>query len=155
MESQKNYPMTLRVPFSVLAFIDEMIEKKLQDGENKSTANRTAVALEMLKIGARVLKKKNEQGSDEDITFDEKLALIADAVLKSKLQIESMFELSFKNPKEIDSNTVNQFGYEAVNNKIKEVDYKISHFFKHKWILFYGILLIEIVIFRIFCELIL
>ncbi|HGJ5862668.1 MAG TPA: hypothetical protein ACHBX2_00460 [Arsenophonus nasoniae] len=60
MESQKNYPMTLRVPFSVLEFIDEMIEKKLQDGENKSTANRTAVALEMLKIGARVLKKKSE-----------------------------------------------------------------------------------------------
>ncbi|HGJ5856529.1 hypothetical protein [Arsenophonus nasoniae] len=132
MESQKNYPMTLRVPFSILEFIDETIEKKLQDGENKSTANRTAVALEMLKIGARVLKKKNEQGSDQDITFDEKLALIADAVLKSKLQIESMFELSFKNPKEIDSNTINQFGYEAVNNKIKEVDYKISHFFKQK-----------------------
>ncbi|HGJ5874888.1 MAG TPA: hypothetical protein ACHBY4_14375 [Arsenophonus apicola] len=132
MESQKNYPMTLRVPFSVLEFIDEMIEKKLQDGENKSTANRTAVALEMLKIGARVLKKKNEQSSDQDVTFDEKLALIADAVLKSKLLIESMFELSFKNPKEIDSNTINQFGYEAVNNKIKEVDYKISHFFKLK-----------------------
>ncbi|WGM03263.1 hypothetical protein [Arsenophonus nasoniae] len=132
MESQKNYPMTLRVPFSILEFIDETIEKKLQDGENKSTANRTAVSLEMLKIGARVLKKKNEQGSDQDITFDEKLALIADAVLKSKLQIESMFELSFKNPKEIDSNTINQFGYEAVNNKIKEVDYKISHFFKQK-----------------------
>ncbi|HGJ5856168.1 hypothetical protein [Arsenophonus nasoniae] len=53
-------------------------------------------------------------------------------VLKSRLQIESMFELSFKNPKEIDSNTINQFGYEAVNNKIKEVDYKISHFFKQK-----------------------
>lgn len=132
MESQKNYPMTLRVPFSVLEFIDEMIEKKLQDGENKSTANRTAVALEMLKIGGRVLKKKSEQSSDQDITFDEKLALIADAVLKSRLQIESMFELSFKNPKEIDSNTINQFGYEAVNNKIKEVDYKISHFFKQK-----------------------
>ncbi|HGJ5865102.1 hypothetical protein [Arsenophonus nasoniae] len=132
MESQKNYPMTLRVPFSVLEFIDEMIEKKLQDGENKSTENRTAVALEMLKIGGRVLKKKSEQSSDQDITFDEKLALIADAVLKSRLQIESMFELSFKNPKEIDSNTINQFGYEAVNNKIKEVDYKISHFFKQK-----------------------
>ncbi|MDR5614281.1 hypothetical protein [Arsenophonus sp.] len=132
MESQKNYPMTLRVPFSVLDFIDEVIDKKLQDGENKSTANRTAVALEMLKIGARVLKKKSEQSSDQDITFDEKLALIADAVLKSRLQIESMFEFSFKNPKEIDSNTINQFGYEAVNNKIKEIDYKISHFFKQK-----------------------
>jgi hypothetical protein len=132
MESQKNYPMTLRVPFSVLDFIDEVIDKKLQDGENKSTANRTAVALEMLKIGARVLKKKSEQSGDQDITFDEKLALIADAVLKSRLQIESMFEFSFKNPKEIDSNTINQFGYEAVNNKIKEIDYKISHFFKQK-----------------------
>lgn len=58
MENQKNYPLTVRVPFSVLDFIDEIIDNKLNDGENKSTANRTAIALEILKIGARVLKKK-------------------------------------------------------------------------------------------------
>lgn len=35
-----------------------MVDEKLKDGENKSTENRTAVALEILKIGVRVLKKK-------------------------------------------------------------------------------------------------
>ncbi|WP_182853321.1 hypothetical protein [Arsenophonus endosymbiont of Aleurodicus floccissimus] len=47
----------MKIPFSIIDFFDEMVDEKLKNGENKSTANRTAVALEILKIGVRVLKK--------------------------------------------------------------------------------------------------
>lgn len=54
MKGEKNRHALLKIPFTIMDFIDD----KLKDGENKSTANRTAVALEMQKIGVRVLKKK-------------------------------------------------------------------------------------------------
>ncbi|WP_334473150.1 relaxosome protein TraM [Arsenophonus sp. PmNCSU2021_1] len=132
MKGEKNHPVLLKIPFSIMDFIDEMVDEKLKDGENKSTANRTAVALEILKIGVRVLKKKNEQMGNKDISLDEKLALIADAVLKSELKLDSMFEFAHKRPQDIDDNMIKAFGYQAVKERINEVDYKVSHFFRQK-----------------------
>lgn len=85
--------MTLTIPFTILYLIDE----KLKYGENKSTANRTAIALDMLKIGARVLKKKKRRRGNQDISLDEKISLIADAVLKNELRVDAMF--AFDNTK--------------------------------------------------------
>lgn len=47
MKEQNIHRMTLTIPFTILHLIDEIIDEKLKDGENKSTANRTAIALDM------------------------------------------------------------------------------------------------------------
>ncbi|HGJ5855353.1 hypothetical protein WH390_15755 (plasmid) [Candidatus Arsenophonus nilaparvatae] len=132
MKEQNIHRMTLTIPFTILHLIDEIIDEKLKDGENKSTANRTAIALDMLKIGARVLKKKREEGGNQDISLDEKLALIADAVLKTELRVDSMFEFANTKPQDIDQRMMNQYGYDVVKKKFSEVDYKVNYFFKQK-----------------------
>ncbi|WP_334472512.1 hypothetical protein [Arsenophonus sp. PmNCSU2021_1] len=58
--------------------------------------------------------------------------LIADAVLKSELKLDSMFEFAYKRPQDIDDNMIKAFGYQAVKERINEVDYKVSHFFRQK-----------------------
>ncbi|HGJ5883976.1 hypothetical protein [Arsenophonus sp.] len=132
MKEQNIHRMTLTIPFTILHLIDEIIDEKLKDGENKSTANRTAIALDMLKIGARVLKKKREEGGNQDISLDEKLALIADAVLKTELRVDSMFEFANTKPQDIDQRMMNQYGYDVVKQKFSEVDYKVNYFFRQK-----------------------
>ncbi|WP_334472882.1 relaxosome protein TraM [Arsenophonus sp. PmNCSU2021_1] len=132
MKEQNIHRMTLTIPFTILHLIDEIIDEKLKDGENKSTANRTAVALDMLKIGARVLKKKREDGGNQDISLDEKLALIADSVLKTELRVDSMFEFANTKPQDIDQRMMNQYGYDVVKKKFSEVDYKVNYFFRKK-----------------------
>lgn len=132
MKEQNIHRMTLTIPFTILHLIDEIIDEKLKDGENKSTANRTAIALDMLKIGARVLKKKREEGGNQDISLDEKLALIADAVLKTELRVDSMFEFANTKPQDIDQRMMNQYGYDVVKKKFSEVDYKVNYFFRQK-----------------------
>ncbi|MDR5610328.1 hypothetical protein [Arsenophonus sp.] len=132
MKEQNIHRMTLTIPFTILHLIDEIIDEKLKDGENKSTANRTAIALDMLKIGARVLKKKREEGGNQDISLDEKLALIADSVLKTELRVDSMFEFANTKPQDIDQRMMNQYGYDVVKKKFSEVDYKVNYFFRQK-----------------------
>lgn len=77
-------------------------------------------------------EKKWTRGENKDISLDEKLALIADAVLKSELKLDSMFEFAHKRPQDIDDNMIKAFGYQTVKEKINEVDYKVSHFFRQK-----------------------
>ncbi|PAV02848.1 hypothetical protein CBG25_08515 [Arsenophonus sp. ENCA] len=132
MKEQNIHRMTLTIPFTILHLIDEIINEKLKDGENKSTANRTAIALDMLKIGARVLKKKREEGGNQDVSLDEKLALIADSVLKTELRVDSMFEFANTKPQDIDQRMMNQYGYDVVKKKFSEVDYKVNYFFRQK-----------------------
>ncbi|WP_255479113.1 hypothetical protein [Arsenophonus endosymbiont of Aphis craccivora] len=43
-----------------------------------------------------------------------------------------MFEFSHKRPQDIDDNMIKAFGYQAVKERISEVDYKVSHFFRQK-----------------------
>ncbi|HGJ5876610.1 MAG TPA: hypothetical protein ACHBX0_09785 [Arsenophonus sp.] len=132
MKEQNNHRMMLTIPFTILNLNDEIIDEKLEDGENKATANRTAIALDMLKIGAKVLKKKREEGDNQNINLDEKLALIADAVLKTELRVDSIFEFANTKPQDIDQRMMNQYGYDVVKKKFSEVDYKVNYFFKQK-----------------------
>ncbi|MFS1538361.1 MAG: hypothetical protein ACL7BU_06300 [Candidatus Phlomobacter fragariae] len=60
--------------------------------------------MEILKIGVRVLKKKNEKSGNKDIILYENLALITDVVLKTELRVDPMFEFSHKRPQDIDDN---------------------------------------------------
>ncbi|CAA2931354.1 hypothetical protein [Arsenophonus endosymbiont of Bemisia tabaci] len=64
MKEQNIHRMTLTIPFTILHLINEIIDEKLKDGDKKSTANRNPIALDMFKIGERVLKKKREEGGN-------------------------------------------------------------------------------------------
>ncbi|WP_238149561.1 hypothetical protein, partial [Arsenophonus endosymbiont of Aleurodicus floccissimus] len=64
---------------------------------------------------------------------DEKLALIADAVLKTELRVDSMFEFANTKPQDIDQRMMNQYCYDVVKKKSSEVDYKVNYFFEQKY----------------------
>ena len=53
--NSQNNRITVRVPFSVLEVIDRIVLNKVNDGE--ANATRSSVALELLKLGARIEKK--------------------------------------------------------------------------------------------------
>ncbi|MFS1564407.1 MAG: hypothetical protein ACL7AX_13620 [Candidatus Arsenophonus phytopathogenicus] len=50
----EDYKVTVRIPKSV---VDVISEKRINDSEGKSSCNRTAIALEMLKLGSRIMEK--------------------------------------------------------------------------------------------------
>ena len=84
LNSQSNR-VTVRVPFSVLEIIDRIILNRVNDGEANVT--RSSVALELLKLGARIEKKKldnRESGSNPfDNRLEEQLSFIANTIVKN------------------------------------------------------------------------
>lgn len=84
LNSQSNR-VTVRVPFSVLEIIDRIILNRVNDGEANVT--RSSVALELLKLGARIEKKKIdniESGSNPfDNRLEEQLSFIANTIVKN------------------------------------------------------------------------
>lgn len=84
LNSQSNR-VTVRVPFSVLEIIDRIILNRVNDGEANVT--RSSVALELLKLGARIEKKKLdniESGSNPfDNRLEEQLSFIANTIVKN------------------------------------------------------------------------
>ena len=84
LNSQSNR-VTVRVPFSVLEIIDRIILNRVNDGEANVT--RSSVALELLKLGARIEKKKLdniESGSNPfDNRLEEQLSFIANKIVSN------------------------------------------------------------------------
>ena len=97
LNSQSNR-VTVRVPFSVLEIIDRIILNRVNDGEANVT--RSSVALELLKLGARIEKKKLdniESGSNPfDNRLEEQLSFIANSVIKTSLQVERFFSIFYE-----------------------------------------------------------
>ncbi|WP_314723172.1 hypothetical protein [Haemophilus pittmaniae] len=97
LNSQSNR-VTVRVPFSVLEIIDRIILNRVNDGE--ANATRSSVALELLKLGARIEKKKLdniESGSNPfDNRLEEQLSFIANSVIKTSLQVERFFSIFYE-----------------------------------------------------------
>lgn len=84
--------VTIRVPFSILEIIDRIVQSRV--GDNETNVTRTSVALEMLKIGARVKKKEIdniETGANPfDNRSEEQLSFIAHKVAKMDLSLRRL-----------------------------------------------------------------
>lgn len=89
-DTQRRNRVNLTVPFSLLEKVDFHLEKKLEDGESRETANRSAFVLEMFKLGLRVYENKINKDADQ-MTLDQKLELIAHNVITSAFITEGIF----------------------------------------------------------------
>ena len=88
--SSKSNRVNLTVPFSLIEKVDAHIEKKLEDGESRETANRSAFIMEMFKLGLRVHENKINKDASEK-TLDQKLELIAKNALMNGFIIDAIF----------------------------------------------------------------
>ena len=88
--SAKRNRVNLTIPFSLLEKIDAHVEKKLEDGESRDTANRSAFVMEMFKLGLRVYQNKINKDASEK-TLDQKLEFIAKNVLVSGFITDAIF----------------------------------------------------------------
>lgn len=88
--NSQNNRITVRVPFSVLEVIDRIVLNKVNDGE--ANATRSSVALELLKLGARIEKKKLENiesGSNSSSNrLEEQLSYIANKIVRNGVLTE-------------------------------------------------------------------
>ena len=77
--------VTIRIPYSVLEIIDRIISKRLEDGENN--ISRTSIAVELIKLGAKIEKKKLdniELGANPfDNRLEEQLSFIANKIVSN------------------------------------------------------------------------
>lgn len=77
--------VSVRIPYSVLEVIERIMENRINDGESNVT--RHSVAVELLKLGARIEKKKLdniESGSNPfDNRLEEQLSFIANTIVKN------------------------------------------------------------------------
>lgn len=91
----KNYTLHLKVPNSIVEVIDRLLEYRVADGE--SSVSRTSIAMELLKIGARVKEKELEkitnQTKDNDSKLEEQLSLMTNYIVKTKLKLDSFFKM--------------------------------------------------------------
>ncbi|RPD93211.1 hypothetical protein BBB56_22525 [Candidatus Pantoea deserta] len=88
--SSKRNRVYLTVPFSLLEKVDAHVEKMLEDGESRDTANRSSFVMEMFKLGLRVHENKINKDASEK-TLDQKLELIAKNALMNGFIIDAIF----------------------------------------------------------------
>lgn len=90
-----NNRVSIRIPFSVLEIIDRIISNRIGDGE--ASVTRHSVAVELLKLGARIEKKKLDNiesgGNPFDSRLEEQLSFIANSVIKTSVQVERFFSI--------------------------------------------------------------
>lgn len=93
--NSQNNRITVRVPFSVLEIIDRIVLNKVNDGE--ANATRSSVALELLKLGARIEKKKLENiesGSNSSgDRLEEQLSYIAHTIVRNGVLAERFLNI--------------------------------------------------------------
>ena len=93
--NSQNNRITVRVPFSVLEVIDRIVLNKVNDGEVNAT--RSSVALELLKLGARIEKKKLENiesGSNSSGNrLEEQLSYIAHTIVRNGVLAERFLNI--------------------------------------------------------------
>ena len=93
--NSQNNRITVRVPFSVLEIIDRIVLNKVNDGE--ANATRSSVALELLKLGARIEKKKIENiesgSNSSDNRLEEQLSYIAHTIVKNGVLAERFLNI--------------------------------------------------------------
>lgn len=92
MSAVKDQRVKLSIPFSIMDIINHLVSIRVADGETNAT--RTSVALEMLKIGARVKKREIEWietgGNPFDNRGEEQLSFIAHKVARMDLSLRRL-----------------------------------------------------------------
>ena len=82
--------VSVRIPYSVLEVIERIMENRINDGESNVT--RHSVAVELLKLGARIEKKKLdniESGANPfDNRLEEQLSFIANKIVRNGVLAE-------------------------------------------------------------------
>lgn len=82
--------VSIRIPYSVLEVIERIMENRINDGESNVT--RHSVAVELLKLGARIEKKKLdniESGANPfDNRLEEQLSFIANKIVRNGVLAE-------------------------------------------------------------------
>lgn len=122
-ENTLNNRLTVRIPYSVLEIIDRIVSNRLRDGE--ASVSRSGVAVELLKLGARIEKKKLDNIESGTSPFDnrleEQLSFIANSVIKTSIQVERFFSV-FSELNSISPNLINRIVSEV---KLSEEEKKL------------------------------
>lgn len=92
IEQNKRNRVYLTVPYSLLEKVDAHVEKRLEDGESRDVANRSAFVMEMFKLGLRIHENKQNRNEAEK-TLDDKLELIAKNTLMNGFMIDAIFSV--------------------------------------------------------------
>ncbi|MCW1877188.1 hypothetical protein OMR58_22325 [Erwinia sp. INIA-01] len=92
-DAVKRNRVYLTVPYSLLEKVDMHVEKRLEDGESRDVANRSAFVMEMFKLGLRVYENKINK-DDAEKTLDDKLELIAKNALINGFMIDALFGIT-------------------------------------------------------------
>jgi hypothetical protein len=91
--SRRPNRVNLTIPYSFLDVIDRHVQVRLDDGETRETANRSAFVMEMFKLGLRVYE--NKKAKDEgQLSLDDKLKMIARNVLISSYLSEAIYHVN-------------------------------------------------------------
>ncbi|GJI56951.1 hypothetical protein HEMROJRC1_20630 [Rodentibacter sp. JRC1] len=97
-EHKQNNRVTIRIPYSVLEIIDRILDNRIGDGE--SSVTRHSIAVELLKLGARIEKKKLDNietgGNPFDNRLEEQLSFIANSIIRTSLQVERFSSVFFE-----------------------------------------------------------
>lgn len=88
-ENKRNR-VNLTIPYSFLQKVDHHVQARLEDGESRETANRSAFVMEMFKLGLRVHENSRKKGADEK-TLDDKLELIAKNAIVTGYVVDAIF----------------------------------------------------------------
>ncbi|MBK0035510.1 hypothetical protein IBT47_24835 [Erwinia sp. S43] len=88
-ENKRNR-VNLTIPYSFLEKVDQHVQARLEDGESRETANRSAFVMEMFKLGLRVHENSKKKGPDEK-TLDDKLELIAKNAIVTGYVVDAIF----------------------------------------------------------------
>lgn len=83
--------IAVTVPFSIVRLIDKIIEERKLDGEIGTS--KAAVALELLKIGARVKEREMNKVASVDVSLNEKLKFIANSASSSDAKANLLIDL--------------------------------------------------------------
>lgn len=96
--NDENNRVSIRIPFSVLEIIERIMENRINDGEANVT--RHAVAVKLLKLGARIEKRKLDNidtgANPFDSRIESQLSFIANSVIKTSLQVERFFSIFYE-----------------------------------------------------------
>lgn len=126
----KTNRVNLTVPFSLIEKVDHHVEKRLEDGESRETANRSAFVMEMFKLGLRVYENKINKDASEK-TLDQKLEFIAKNVLVSGFITDAIFGIQKEtvDPQKVVKNEIflDPEWVKAVNERVAG---KLQEYFK-------------------------
>lgn len=96
--NDENNRVSIRIPFSVLEIIERIMEIRINDGEANVT--RHAVAVELLKLGAKIEKRKLDNidagANPFDSRIESQLSFIANSIVKTSVQVDRFFSIFYE-----------------------------------------------------------